>query len=358
MERKRYLAIGPLPPPIGGDTVSFSRLLQSQLLNEQVELDVLDTSRKDRESQIGRRLQLKDLMNGFRFFKQAFSYRKKVDGVLIWSNSRFSYTIGLILIALFKLYRKKVILKLFGTSLPALFKRLPYIYQRFAAIFFKKVDYVLPQTTSVVNFFKEEVGLRAEQVVPFPNFLVQEPMELKPLSVERMKKLKAIFVGQVKEPKGVFDILAALEGNEQLSCDFYGTIFEKDRAAFMEQVEKLENATYKGEISSEQVVQTIREYDILLLPSFYPGEGYPGVVIEAFFAGVPVLATYWNDLSDIVINHYNGVLVPIQSPEKIRSKLAKFVEQPTRLRLLEEGATEAAHKYTEKEILGKLLALL
>ena len=33
------------------------------------------------------------------------------------------------------------------------------------------------------------------------------------------------------------------------------------------------------------------EYDCLVLPTFHPGEGYPGVIAEAFVHEIPVITT-------------------------------------------------------------------
>ncbi|MDC0505936.1 glycosyltransferase, partial [Amylibacter sp.] len=50
-------------------------------------------------------------------------------------------------------------------------------------------------------------------------------------------------------------------------------------------------------------------YDFLVLPTTWHGEGYPGVIIEAFSIGLPVIATNFRAIPDLVKDNYNGFLV-------------------------------------------------
>jgi len=354
---KKYLAVGPLPPPIGGDSVSFSRLISSEILKKHgIRLHVLDTSRKDKESQIGRRLQFADYVNGVRFASSAFIQLFKVEGILIWANSRFSYTIGLLLILLYKLFNKKVILKLFGTTFIEKYGALPTWYKSVVKFVFRKADHLLPQTKHMCEFFLREFGGN-ERIVHYPNFLTSEPLQELPNHTPG-DVLRCVFVGQVKEQKGVFDILTVLEQTDRIRCDFYGTVFEKDRQAFMEAVERLDHAEYRGTLKPTEVVRTMQDYDILLLPTFYPGEGYPGVIIEAFFAGIPVLSTDWRSIPELVQHGHNGLIVPVASPEAIKHELLHLLDHQETYDCLRKNAFESARQYTEQNVLEKILVPL
>lgn len=354
--RKRYLAIGPLPPPVGGDTVSFSRLVNSEVLKaNNIILDVLDTSRKE-EGKRRKRLDIRDVLNTIRIIIKTFRARKKVDGVLIWANSRFSYTVGLIIILLFHSINKKVILKLFGTSFEEHYNKLPKFYKKIIVKQFSKINYILPQTKGLYQFFYK-IGLNKNNIIQFPNFLNDE-VNLKNNFPKLENEIKCIYVGRLIKEKGIFDILKVLEKNHTITCDFYGPIFEKDKKLFKKQVGKIPNAKYMNVIPANKVIDTISDYHFLILPSYYMGEGYPGVVIEAFFANRPVVVTNWKSLPEIVENNLNGFIVNTNSPEEIEGVLTSLKTRENSYENMCYYARETAKKYTEESVVGKILVPL
>lgn len=351
---KRFLAVGPLPPPIGGDTVSFSRLVESRVLRSaNVELEVLDTSRKETESKFGRKLDLRDFVHAVTFFSQAFRRRKSVDGILIWANSRFSYTLGLLLIILYRMSNKLVILKLFGGSFEEEYPSLPGWYQSMIKRIFDKVDVILPQSKQLCRFFIDRMGIGAGKVVHFPNFLPFLPVENvdKPSS----DQTHTVFVGQIRKKKGVFDIIEALRQESRMTCTFYGPIFTEDEQRFHQALQELPNASYGGILSRNKVLETIASYDVLLLPSFHLGEGYPAVIIEAFFSSIPVIATKWRTIPEIVHHGKNGFLVEVNAPEEIAESVRTIMHDRAMYKQMCQAAKLTALQYTEAKVVGEIL---
>ena len=94
--------------------------------------------------------------------------------------------------------------------------------------------------------------------------------------------------------------------------DVYGPFKDGDCS---EKIFENSRVDYCGVLPPEKVLPTLSQYDVLLLPSFHPGEGYPGIVIEAFSLGLPVIATNWQAIPEIVQDGENGLLV---SPQRLR----------------------------------------
>ena len=56
---------------------------------------------------------------------------------------------------------------------------------------------------------------------------------------------------------------------------------------------------YSGVLhSTNEVVTVLSQSHFLLFPSFYPGEGFPGVFLEAFSVGTPIIALNHNYSSE------------------------------------------------------------
>ena len=60
---------------------------------------------------------------------------------------------------------------------------------------------------------------------------------------------------------------------------------------------------YCDVVEPDNVLDVLWQYDALLLPTYQPGEGYPGVIIEACAVGLPVICTLWHRLPELVDGH-------------------------------------------------------
>jgi len=71
-------------------------------------------------------------------------------------------------------------------------------------------------------------------------------------------------------------------------------------------------------------LETIQKYDVLILPTFYQGEGYPGVIIEAYSLGLPVITTNWKAIPEIVENRKTGLLIEPRSTAALVDAMKSF----------------------------------
>jgi glycosyltransferase involved in cell wall biosynthesis len=116
--------------------------------------------------------------------------------------------------------------------------------------------------------------------------------------------------------KGVPEIIQAGESlDERLVVDVYGPLgFGIRESAFSGRVR------YRGVVDRDDVPAILSTYHALVLPSYYEGEGYPGVVIEAFAAGIPVVCTRWRALPELV-DESCGILVAPRDAEELRDAM-------------------------------------
>ena len=67
-------------------------------------------------------------------------------------------------------------------------------------------------------------------------------------------------------------------------------------------------ARYCGAVSPGDVPEIIRQHDLLLLPTYWESEGYPGVILEAMQCGRPVIATRWAGIPEVVEEEHQRAL--------------------------------------------------
>ena len=79
---------------------------------------------------------------------------------------------------------------------------------------------------------------------------------------------------------------------------------------------------FKAAMPQQDLLKTLKIYDIMLLPSV--SEGIANVVVEAMAIGLPVISTDCGGMSELIVNEYNGWLVPIRNTEAISETLFVF----------------------------------
>ena len=353
-KKKRILLAGPLPPPIGGDTISTSDLLNSGYWERAgITLDVINTSPGDFI-----RVQSTSRPPGdfFRAFRIMFSFIRKVSGAraaLFWVNSTFICSIGIPLMGICILTGKPFVIKNFGAFFVDKVKALRGFRRNAVIWLVRKAALVLPQTAALESELIEELKLERSRVVRFPNFIPDSRMpENMPT---RSYSGRAVFIGQIKSEKGVFDIIEAVGSNSNISVDFFGDILPRDKEPFENALGSSSNCRYRGRLQPDDVIDRISEYDILLLPSYHEGEGHPAVILQSFAAGVPVITTDWRSIPEIVEDGRTGILVPVKSPGEIGKAIERLAEDRESYDAIAVRAFERVGNYTEKKIVGRLI---
>ncbi len=150
-----------------------------------------------------------------------------------------------------------------------------------------------------------------------PNFK-HFPKELKlPSKVGGV--FKFLFLSRIHPDKGINEIFEASNllnqwGLCDFSITFYGPMEENYRDQFESAIDSNSNIIYSGVLDiirdTENAYKTLAAFDCMLFPTYWKGEGFPGVLVDAFVAGLPVIASDWNMNNEVIENEYNGLLIP------------------------------------------------
>ena len=160
------------------------------------------------------------------------------------------------------------------------------------------------------------------------------------------KALKLVFLGRVAPEKGIDVLLRAMEMVKiPVELDVYGIGAKPDRGerigdrgfakAGGSKKPKLRNPESRirwlQPVKPEAVVETIRKYDALVVPSVCLETG-PLVVLEAFAAGVPVIGSRLGGIAEMVRDGVDGVLFQPGDPAALAIALEKFSEKQSALK--------------------------
>jgi glycosyltransferase involved in cell wall biosynthesis len=93
---------------------------------------------------------------------------------------------------------------------------------------------------------------------------------------------------------------------------------------------------FPGAFLKEDLGRVLAETDVLVVPSRWY-ENAPGVVFEAFAAGLPVVATDLGGMSEFVRDGENGLLFGLEDARDLMRQLRRLAEEPGLLEGLRRG---------------------
>lgn len=202
----------------------------------------------------------------------------------------------------------------------------------------------------------EEMGLR--RVYYCPNF--KKIDHLPTLKSEKNPVCRFVFCSRILQEKGcglIFSAVAMLNqmGNKQFVVDFYGPIKETYKSTFHEKINEYENVTYKGvlDFSNPANYDLLSLYDVMLFPTYWEGEGFPGIVVDACVAGLPIIASDWSMNREVVEDGVTGWIIPSKDVEALANAMSKVMDVSCDLLSMSQNCQKKALNFSSENALSK-----
>ena len=150
--------------------------------------------------------------------------------------------------------------------------------------------------------------------------------------------LRLVFLARVDKNKGydtIFSFAQEIETHGyDITIDFYGPINPSDKDDFLKLVDSHKNVVkYNGVLQQDEVTKCLVNYDVMLLPTKYYTEGFPGSVLDAYIAGIPVLATNWKHAHEFIDDMRTGFIISFDKPQnEFNEKILTLYNDRTLLR--------------------------
>ena len=278
----------------------------------------------------------------FSFIKIFFSFFKSSDIVFLPARGGI-YTIVSLLLFLNVSFKRRLHYVVIGGWIGDLAREDTKLNKKL-----KKINFIYPETKLIENQLNC-IGI-------FNTFVMPNGKELAILPENEVKKpesqiIKMCTFSRVSEQKGIRDaieatILANKESNgRKFLLDIYGQIKNEELDWFDNLKTKFGNEIrYCGEVDYDKSTETLSNYDILLFPTYYPGEGFAGTIIDAFSAGLPVIASNWKSNSEIV-DAKTGYLFESCNIDALKSSIINATEDLDRLFMMKKECLKRASKY-------------
>lgn len=218
----------------------------------------------------------------------------------------------------FALGKKVVFRKFGGYFLGQLSDCDPRKRKRILALL-ERTDAIFVETKELYEGLKIQLK-HNDHIHLFPN--CRKPSALSLIERQIFRK-RFVFLSRVEEAKGI-DLLLTVADRlpEDYTIHIYGPIIDAkyaDPGYFSGH-----KAKYMRALKTEEVLNTLQAYDVLVLPTSWQTEGYPGIIVEAMSIGMPVIATSIGGIPEMIQHGKNGILIRKDDEEALLSAILHF----------------------------------
>lgn len=169
---------------------------------------------------------------------------------------------------------------------------------------------------------------------------------------QKSKTIRFVYFGRVIKEKGIEESVKLVKrlNNENIKCifDIYGQCTED----YLNYLEKSfnKNIRYCGEIKPDSVTEyeILSKYDVFLFPTFYPGEGLPGSLIDAYISGLAVIASNWTYAKEYIEDNKNGFIFEYKNYDDMYKKTKELIES-NKISIFKKKSLEISKKYLIEE---------
>ncbi|SFR79547.1 glycosyltransferase family 4 protein [[Clostridium] aminophilum] len=222
-----------------------------------------------------------------------------------------------------------------------------------------------------VNYMKHtlvESRLMVEQleacgvtgVKEVPNF---KPIEYYPALNEKYpattKPLRLVFLSRIMPEKGcdyIFEAAGILNEEgfaDKYIIDFYGKVKNEYKDVFFRKISMLENVNYKGflNLRIKEGYDQLAAYDAMLFPTYWISEGLAGVFIDAFIAGVPMIATDWAHNKAFLQEEETALFIPVHDVMALKNKIQECIEGKYDLQEMSKKCQKEADRFNVDNVI-------
>ena len=361
LKKQRVLLIGPPPFLEGGSRVSFEIIWNyvrdvPHLSIERFDLPVHHPLYHE-SGALGSLSHSRTLLGLVRAVLRVPS----VDRVVLFGTSDFCFSYGLAFLFFAKLFRKRCAVQMTGGRAVFRTVRLPSPVRTACIAVFRAVDTLLVETETARADLP--AGLRRKTTVV-------RGFRPRPSDLPRVRRgeggIRFAFVsgldrqGEMKPLKGLdvlldaFDHVYASGMTECVELHVYGPIV----TGLTGRAQRTLGVVVHGPMSHDRLRAALWQHDVLAFPSRNAVEGHSGVIIEAFMAGLPVIASDLPGPLEIVEHEVNGLVVPTGDAGAFAEAMIRLVNDHELRRRLAAGARASAGDFDQENVLPELAAAL
>lgn len=346
------LLVGPILPPITGQSLAFTRVYESF---DSKEVELINTNLEKQGT-------FKKVLNTiFIIFKIAFKIVfNNYDKVYFTCSRSLSGSLkDIILIQIASLKKIKIINHLHGSDFYDFLHSSPTFYKKLLINSYNKVDTSIVLLDYMKNQFEDFPNMNIEVI---PNFY-DNNLDIN-IDKNESDTINLLYLSNIIKTKGIFELIQSFKNFDKkynIKLNIAGgfvsdeimnkTEVEKE---FLNSINGEININYLGLVYGEDKVNLLKKSDIFVLPSYYKSEAFPISIIEAMRCGNAIITTDYKYLPN-VINEKNGLIIKIKSVNSLSDAIEKLLLDKELLHKTQQtNILEAQEKYSLKKYISNI----
>lgn len=331
----RILFIGTLPEPVTGQSIACRVLLEG--LRSEHDVEVVDLSKKDFRQGLSSTTRVVEVA---RILRHVWRTRNTADVTYLTVSQSLAGNLKDLCIYML-CYRQldRLVIHLHGGEGMRRLMRDRPLLRRINAHVLRRLGAIVVLGQSQARLYRGIVPDGRLHIVPncaedsyftTPKRIEENFLEVTPLRV--------LFLSNLLPGKGHDELVQAYLALDErtrasVQIDVAGG-FESDRQkeAFLRSVAGVDGIRYHGTVAGERKRSLLDRAHVLCLPTYYPYEGQPISILEAYASGCAVITTNHSGIRDVFRPEVNGFEVAKRSVADLRSAIERALAEPDCLR--------------------------
>lgn len=200
--------------------------------------------------------------------------------------------------------------------------------------------------------------------------LVNKFRRIQPVSLDSIQEMptepfKLCYFSRIMREKGIEDCIEMVKrannraGRTKYTLDIFGQINPSYQEAFDRMLPDFPAyIRYGGIVDFQNSSVVLKDYFAMLFPTFYASEGYPNAVVDAFAAGLPVIATRWHYNEDIIHDWEDGILIDVGNIDQLEDAAESLTKDLVHYQNMRLCCLRRCEEYLPEKAIAKVLGQL
>lgn len=342
----KILVVGQTPPPYHGQAIMIDEMLKAGY--EDVKLYHVRMGFSKEIDEIGK----------FRFWKvlHLFEVISKIILFKFWYDIKVLYyppagpgkipiLRDLVVLLCTRFLFKRTIFHFHAAGLSTMGESMSPLLRRL----FRRA-YLFPDIAIKLSELNPDDGrfLQAKKIIIVPYGIVDHSGNHAKVKRNERSVCRLLYVGIVKESKGIMILLDACRGLKEKGLDFKLTIvgkfgsreFQRDVKLRVDDYRLEDHVEFAGVLTGHEKYECYNRADIFCFPTFHENESFGIVLVEAMQFSLPVVSTKWRGVPSVVRDGVTGFCVPVGDMVVFADKLESLMKDSDLRRRMGEAGRE------------------